>query len=240
MSHFFAEATGDTVGLTKEDYAHAVKSLRLREGEPITLAVGGQKYAALFREDNHYTLAAPLPSPEPTIRTTLFQGLPKGDKMETVVQWNTQGGISRVVPVLFRRCVAQWDAKTIPRKTERLQKIALEAAMQSGRCQVPEIGSPIRWADIPVADYDAVFLPWEESARQGVEGLKSRWLAAKEPPRSVAFIIGPEGGIDGDEAAALMAKGAVPISLGRRIFRTESAGFAALCALLTLSGDLEG
>lgn len=239
MSHFFADVINGTACLKREDHEHALKSLRLKDGEPITLAVNGMMYAAQFNPQNLYTLASPLPGTEPGVHVTLYQGIPKGDKMETVVQTCTQGGVSRIVPVAFRRCVSQWDPSAARKKTDRLRKIAYEAAMQSVRCVVPEITAPVRPQDIPFDAFDAVFMPWEESARAGGMGLKGFFAKAERPIRTAAIIIGPEGGIDREEAEALIEKGAVPISLGKRIFRTETAGFAALTALMALTGNLE-
>ena len=239
MSHFFAQTENGIAYLTEEDLYHAEKSLRLKPGESITLAADGKKYAAKFDPANRYILSDLLPDPEPGLQVTLFQGIPKGDKMETIVQAATQCGVYSVVPVLFRRCVSQWDEKSAAKKTARLQKIALEAAKQSGRCVVPGIGTPVSPEAIPVDRFDAVLMPWEESARQGQEGLRAWWNTLAVPPRTAALIIGPEGGIDEAEAHALTGRGAVPVSLGKRIFRTETAGFAALAALMLLSGDLE-
>ena len=239
MSHFFAQMENGTARLSDEDLCHAERSLRLKEGEMITLAVDGCKYASEFSPANRFILKERLPDPEPGIGVTLYQGIPKGDKMETIVQAATQGGVSRIVPVSFSRCVSQWDPKSAEKKTARLNKIALEAAKQSGRCRVPEICAPMRPSDIPTDRFDAALMPWEESARRGQRGLDAWWHDRGTKPRTVALIIGPEGGIDDAEAQMLIARGAVPVSLGPRIFRTETAGFAALTALMLLSGDLE-
>ncbi len=238
MSHFFAEGSLEAAYLSDEDMAHALKSLRLKEGEEITLALDGKRYAARFSAANRYTLSDPLPDTEPGITVTLYQGIPKADKMDMIVQACTQGGVSRIVPVAFKRCVSIWDQASAVKKTARLQRIALEAAKQSGRCRVPEILPPVTSDRIDPGAYDAALLPWEESARHGMGGLRSWWAGRAHKPLSAAIIIGPEGGISSEEASMLIKAGACPVSLGPRIFRTETAGFAALAALLALAGEL--
>ncbi len=239
MPHFFAETDGKSAFLSPEDLFHAQRVLRMREGEVFTFALDGKRYRAAFSASNRYPLSDPLPGTEPTLRLTLFQGIPKGDKLEQIAQKCTEGGLNALVPVAMERCNALWDPGAVRKKQERLQKIIREAAMQSCRSSVPSVSAPVSLKSLDLTGYDAAVFPWEETARAGGRGLKTWWFSQDPPPRSIALIIGPEGGISGEEAAFLTGKGAVPLSLGPRIFRTETAGLAALAALMCLSGNMD-
>ena len=154
--------------------------------------------------------------------------------MDYIVQKCTEGGVFRIQPVLFSRCVARWEEKDAARKQARYQRIAAEAAKQSGRALTPEIGLPLTIGQLCalVPGHDLALVPWEE---QKPGGIRTAW----QNERDTALIIGPEGGIAPEEIQALQAAGARAVTLGRRIFRTETAGLAALISLLTITGDME-
>jgi len=238
MHRFFAKRLDDThAALLPDEAAHALKVLRLSAGDDCQALMEGQVYAAHIEETSPEVillLEYQLPSPEPSVRITPYQGLPKGDKMDYIAQKCTEAGIYRIVPVLFSRCVAKWEKKDDDKKLPRWQRIAAEAAKQCGRAITPEILSPLSvkalCAALPLHDLSLV--PWEE---QKGNGLKKNWTGQKD----VAIVIGPEGGISPEEIQLLKAAGAVPVTLGPRIFRTETAGLAAGISLLTLSGDME-
>lgn len=237
MHRFFVRRTGDAAAeLLPEEETHALKVLRMNAGDPCQALLEGRVYHARITGVSPrvtVALGEEAPCPEPSVRVTLYQGIPKGDKMDYIVQKGTEAGISRVVPVTFSRCVAQWTDRDAEKKTARLQRIAREAAKQSGRAAVPQIDPPLSLRQLPrlLAAHEAVFVPWEEARGRGV----ASYLNGQ---KDLALLIGPEGGISEDEIAFLRSLGAVPVTLGPRIFRTETAGLAALISILTLTGDM--
>lgn len=236
MHRFFASRAGDGQAvLSAEEAAHALRVLRLKEGDCCQAIVDGGLYTAAIAQTAPQvtlTLGDALPSPEPGVEVTLYQGLPKGDKMDFLAQKCTEAGVCRIVPVLFSRCVAKWD-RSDEKKLQRWQRIAAEAAKQSGRAMVPEIRPPITVAQLCAAlpGHALSLVPWEE---QRGNGIARQWHGQK----NVALVIGPEGGIAAEEIALMQSAGAVPVTLGPRILRTETAGLAALISLLTISGDM--
>ena len=238
MHRFFARRLDDRRAvLSPEESQHALRVLRMTQGEECQAILEGNLFAATIEQaadEVVLLLGEQLPSPEAGVRITLYQGLPKGDKMEYILQKCTELGVHRFVPVAFSRCVVKWDKKDDQKKLPRWQRIALEAAKQSGRALVPEVESPISFQELlrRIPSHEAVLIPWEEERGNGI---RKKWLGEKD----VAIIIGPEGGMDAAEIEQMQAAGARPVTLGPRIFRTETAGLAAAIALLALSGDME-
>ena len=238
MHRFFAERLDEsTAWLLPEEEAHALRVLRLRPGDACQALLEGQVYAATIREISPrvtLTLTNALPSPEPTVSITLYQGIPKGEKMDYIAQKCTEAGVCRIVPVTFSRCVTNWDGKDTAKKQARFQRIAAEAAKQSGRAVTPEVSLPLSFGELyeQVSVHDLILVPWEEEHGNGI---RANWRGEKD----VAIIIGPEGGMSPEEIDRLKAAGAKPVTLGPRIFRTETAGLASVISLLTLSGDME-
>lgn len=240
MARFFVESVaGDSHVLTGADAAHAAKSLRMRAGERLTLCDTAQmEYDCVIRSveegavlldvtDKHPSVA------EPGLRITLYQGLPKGDKMDLIVQKAVELGVFRVVPTLCARCVSRPDAKSLRKKRERWQKIAEEAAKQSGRGRIPEVGEALELQEAlaEAAGEDLLLLCYEGGGRK---------ISALLPAgaRSAAVFIGPEGGFEPVEAEAALRAGGCHATLGARILRTETAPLAALTALLCAAGEL--
>lgn len=238
MHRFFAERTGpDTAVLSKEESTHALRVLRMNAGDACQAILEGELYAAQIQEAKEPVtlfLGDKLPTTEAAVRITLYQGLPKGDKMEFILQKCTEIGVHRFVPVLFSRCVVKWDKKDNEKKLPRWQRIVQEAAKQSGRAAVPEVEAPITLKQLfsRVESHGQVLVPWEEEKGNGI---RKKWRSAQD----VAIVIGPEGGMDEKEVTALQEMGAAAVTLGPRILRTETAGMAAAVSLLTLSGDME-
>lgn len=238
MHRFFAERLdGGRAVLPPGEETHALRVLRMRRGDACQALLEGGVFAADILETEPRVilkLGEALPSPEPSVRVTLYQGVPKGEKMDYIAQKCTEAGVYRIVPVDFSRCVARWDGKDAAKKQARFQRIAAEAAKQSGRAMTPEIGLPITVRQLceTLKQHDLVLVPWEEERGNGI---RANWREQK----NVAVVIGPEGGITPEEIERMKASGAVPVTLGPRIFRTETAGLAALISLLTLSGDME-
>ena len=234
-------APGDEIPLPKEEAQHALKVLRLSEGDEIDALDGaGGRFRAVVVSARGgecvVRLTESLPSNEPPVRLTLYQGLPKADKLEFIVQKLTELGAAAVVPVKMERSVVRTDAKDGEKRRERLSKIAHEAAKQCRRALAPEIAAPLTWKQTlsRMAGHDLILVPWED-ARENT--LKQAFAAAPEA-RSIGLVVGPEGGMAAEEIAALKEIGAQPVTLGRRILRAETAAVAAAAVTMALWGDL--
>lgn len=234
MMSFFAERV-DTLSarLNEEDCHHALQVLRLREGEKLKAVVEGACFEAVLIPQGREALlklGSPLPDPEPRLKITLYQGLPKGDKMELIIQKACELGVHRIVPCLFSRCVARIHPGQEGSKIKRFQKIAKEAAMQSGRAQIPEVALPLQFPDIAPAlsRHAESLIFWEEA-------LPAPLKTVYEGSLDLAILVGPEGGMSASEVSALPGKKA---SLGPRILRTETAGIAGVSALMALSQEI--
>ncbi|MBR1532684.1 MAG: RNA methyltransferase, partial [Eubacterium sp.] len=170
---------------------------------------------------------------EPDCKVTIYQGVPKGSKMEDIIQKCTELGVCKIVPTLTKRCVSRPDEKGAKKKNERYSKIALEAAQQSGRGIIPEIAPQVTLKQALADDNSDLKIVFYEG---GGEPLTS--LVAPDV-KSVSVYIGPEGGFDGDEVELIKAGGASVATLGKRILRTQTAPVAALTAIMLLTNNLE-
>ena len=155
---------------------------------------------------------------------TLFQGIPKFDKMELIIQKNTEVGVKKIVPVLMERTVVKLDEKTINKKIERWQKISEVAAKQSMRDIIPEVENVIKLKDIEKQNYDIVLVAYENEDKNMLKSELIKLKNEKMNKYNIAIVIGPEGGIAEKEIEILKNMGAVFVSLGKRILRTETAG----------------
>ena len=187
--------------INNEDVAHITKVLRLKCGDEITVCDGqGYDYKAVIDEIAPKEIICSITEKkkcetEPNIEVTLFQGIPKAAKMDNIIQKTTELGISRIVPVMLDRCVVKLEnSKAEAKKQERWQKIANEAAKQSGRGVVPEIMMPVNLdtAIRMASELDLCFAPYECEEQKRLKEV----LTSKFDIKSVGFIIGPEGGFD--------------------------------------------
>ena len=244
MHRFFADQGCDTDGiyrLAEEDARHAVSVLRLKAGSHIEVICCGQRFLAEIlsadRSNVRVRALSPLPSTEPGLSVTLFQGIPKGDKMDLIVQKATELGVSRIVPLIMNRCVVKTGSADIRHKLDRWRRISREAMKQSGRCLIPEITDPVTLHAVPglVGLPGINVVPWENANQYGPLAFR------KEHPSvsSLGIIIGPEGGIDQEEISFLMDSGFICITLGKRILRTETAGLASVAVFMSLYGEME-
>ena len=232
MHRFFAMPEGGHARITGEDFSHISRVLRLKVGDALTLSDGqGMDYAARIEALEPAAalcrVEAAFPSKgEPRCRVTLFQCLPKGAKLETIIQKCTELGVYRIQPVMSRCCVPM--PADFSKKLPRYNRIAYEAAKQSRRGLVPAVLNLMPLSALEPKDFDLMLLAYEQ------EGGRSLRTALREnpAPANAALIIGPEGGFDEDEAGALTGRGAIAVSLGPRILRTETAGPAMLAQLL--------
>ena len=251
MYHFFVEpaqihATEKKVSIFGEDVNHIRNVLRMKEGEEITVTASsdqggetaGKQYRCRIREFGEEEIfcdlcweensGAELPS-----RIYLFQGLPKGDKMETIIQKTVELGVYEVVPVAMNRCVVKLDAKKAGSKVARWQAIAEAAAKQSGRGRIPKVASVCSFKEaLSHADKEGITLkliPYELA--EGMAATK-KLIESVKPGEAVGIIIGPEGGLEQAEVEQARAAGFSPITLGKRILRTETAGMTVVSWLM--------
>lgn len=239
MPRFFLEdVSGNTLLLTGQDAAHVRRSLRMREGEELTVCDGQGtdclcEIAGFPGEEVALRVCRCFPTPnEPALSVTLYQGLPKGDKMDWIVQKAVELGVTSVVPVETARSVVSLGDKAA-KKTARWQKIASEAAGQSGRGILPAVETPLTWKQMLAKLRGEPILLFYEGGGEPLTRLVS-------PDTShLAVVIGPEGGFEPQEVAELQALGAHLATLGPRILRCETAPVAALAVLMALTGNME-
>lgn len=250
MARFFVheEAIQDNiVFVTGPDVKHIARVLRLEPGDILeicTLDGQAREFRAIIREITNKDVTCVITGEktgmtEPPVQVTLYQGLPKGEKMEFVIQKSVELGVKRVVPVLCERTVVKLDEKKAADRQKRWQRVAEEAAKQSRRTVIPTVTMPVtfRQAVEQVNSEMLAIMPWEEEQIKGIRPVLT-WKA--EANRNVAVFIGPEGGFSREEADLARARGVVPVSLGPRIMRTETAGIVAVAIILYELGDLGG
>ncbi|MBC8530907.1 16S rRNA (uracil(1498)-N(3))-methyltransferase [Gehongia tenuis] len=230
MPEDFGEGTATIRG---EDAVHIRRVLRMEKGERIIVCDGrGTDYDAVLEAVGETALAklekGRPNAAEPPVNVTLFQGLAKGERMDYVVQKAVEYGVHTIVPVEMKRSVARLKEKD--RKVQRWQRIAFEAAKQCGRGRVPEVqeGVALKEALPAMAELDLVVAAYENEKRTSLKAV----LRGHPQAVNIGLVVGPEGGLDEAEIKDLLAMGFAAASLGPRIFRTESAGPAALAMIL--------
>ncbi len=240
MPRFFTnEIDENNIILTGSDANHIGRSLRMRVGEGITVCCAGVDYvcdiAGITPDSVYLTLREKhICAAEPSVRITLFQAVPKLDKLEFIIQKCVELGVSEIVPVLTRRCISRPDERDFAKKLPRLQKIAEEAAKQSGRGMIPTV-SPIvsyKRALEMMSGLDRSIILYEE------EGGRRFGETELTDARTVGLLIGSEGGFDREEAEAAVAAGAQQVWLGKRILRCETAPITAVSILMFLTNNM--
>jgi 16S rRNA (uracil1498-N3)-methyltransferase len=248
---------GRQARITGEEFKHLKTVLRLKVGDVVEVFDGaGRGYEGTLTEvGSAYAMVAMERSVtgqrDSPIRIALGQGIPKSDKMDWIVQKATELGVDVIYPISLARCVTRLDeaAKIINRRT-RWQKIASEAAKQSGRLRVPLVMAPRGLDDFlsHISATDLFLVPWEQGAKslkevlhseEGAKPLKEI-LHSEERAKSgmIYVLIGPEGGITSEEIRTCEQAGGRVLTLGPRILRTETAGLALICALQYHLGDM--
>lgn len=244
MPRFFVDAvqiSGDTVTLTGDDAHHISRSLRMASGEHITVCDGkGTEYRCVLTDFFPDRVCAGIlhsePScTEPPYRAVIYQALPKGDKMDSVIQKAVECGAAEIVPFESERCIVRIRGNERERKGERRNRIALEAAKQCGRGIVPPVRDTLSYAQA-VSDAARAELPlfcYEGEETEPLPAVLRRFAAdrVKGGPASISVMIGSEGGFSPDEVACARAAGMLPVGLGRRILRTETAASFVLACL---------
>lgn len=238
MPRFFIDKKDIVDGvatLSGEDASHIALSLRMTVGERLTLCdKEGCDYdgeiVSVSRESVTLSVSSVSPSEsEPPYFVRLYQCLPKGDKLETVIQKAVECGVCEIVPVQSSRCIVKMKPEDVRKKLLRYNRIAEEAAKQSGRGRIPAVRAPLSYkeaiAEMKAAD--TAFLCYENEDGTTLATM----LRARGASESVAFLIGPEGGLSSEEVALAAENGVPSVSLGKRILRTETAAPFVLAVL---------
>lgn len=233
MPKFFCEEIQDgRATLTGEDAAHLIKVLRVRPGEELTLCdLQGTDYTGRVSSVAQGAVVVEILSSmpcaaEPKSKITLFMALPKGDKMELIVQKAVELGVHEIVPVLVKRCVSRPEAGALEKKTARWQKISAEAAKQSGRGIIPAVLPTCSFAEaLNQMDAFERRILFYEQATVPLGGLL-------KAPAKTAIFVGPEGGFEPEEVQLAATAGVHICTLGPRILRCETAPLAAISVLL--------
>ncbi len=226
------------VTITGPDVNHIRNVLRMKPGEELDVTDGqdGREYRCAVRSFGENAVDCELrfvreEGVELPSRIHLFQGLPKADKMELIVQKAVELGVYRILPVETKRCIVKLDEKKAESRTARWQQISESAAKQSRRGIIPEVTKPLQFRKaLELAEgMDLKLIPYELA--EGME--KTRQLIeSARPGQDVAVFIGPEGGFDEEEIREAAERGIEPITLGKRILRTETAPLAVLSWLM--------
>lgn len=240
MQHFFvrpSQVEGTQIRIEGSDVNHIKNVLRMKVGEQAKLSDGaGKTYLCEIEAFTAETVQMKIleegaADTELPSKLYLFQGLPKNDKMELIVQKAVELGVHEVIPVATKRAVVKLDEKKAAKKVERWNSISESAAKQAGRAIVPEVTNVMTYTQAleKAKELDLVLVPYERA--EGMAETKQIVSAIKKG-QSVGIFIGPEGGFEESEIMQAMEMGAEPITLGRRILRTETAGFTMLSILM--------
>ncbi len=244
MHRFFVEPgqiSESTVVISGEDFKHITKVLRLGKDDVIEVCDGqGNDYQVVLDSPADRTISGQIKKQEPSqgetpaLSITLYQGLPKGTKMEMIIQKAVELGVYEIVPFSSLRAIVQIKDKQ-DKKIDRWQRIAYEAAKQSKRGIIPVVKAPLTLSGVlqQASCYDLMLLAYEDENRQTLKEALTAFEKKQDidKPLKIAVIIGPEGGFAPQEAAACQQAGVVSVSLGTRILRTETAGMVVLSQL---------
>lgn len=240
MSKFFVNASAicdSTIRITDgDDIKHMTKVLRLSEGDIISVSDTVQfEYTAEIRSITKDQVEVKILDKqkfarEPDLKVTLFQGVPKQGKMETIIQKTVELGVNSIVPVFTDRSVVV-DHGNFHKKIDRWQKIADEAVKQCKRGIIPEIQTAMTFQEVlnALIKYELIIFPYENEEDRTIKDCLRK---ISQKPRNAALIIGPEGGFSDKEAEELIRIGARSVSLGKTILRTETAGMAAIAMMM--------
>lgn len=245
MYRFFVESNQigeESISITGADVNHIKNVLRMKIGETVLISDGNDReYTCCIDALSDDEVIAKIedvngPERELSVKVTLFQALPKSDKMEMIIQKMVELGVYEIVPVSTKRCVVKLDAKKAKKKAERWQAISLSAAKQSKRGIVPKVEKPVSFQQAieNAGEMDLILIPYENAenmdyTREIIRGIK--------PGMRIGVFIGPEGGFAPEEVETAVKGGAKEITLGRRILRTETAGLALMSAIMFMNEE---
>ena len=240
MPRFFTETINETKGtISGDDAKHIAKVLRMHAGEKLVACdCQGFDYDCVIDSltDKDVELSVErkyLSETEPSVRVTLYQAMPKSDKMELIIQKAVELGVSAIVPVQTKRCVSRPDAKSMAKKLERYNRIALEAAKQCGRGRIPQV--------LPMLDFTEAIKAMKEDQRAFLFYENSTSSFRKELEQgvsSVSIMVGAEGGFEEEEVQKALDLDIASLSLGKRILRCETAPLAALSIIMYETGNM--
>ena len=233
MNNFFADKSSfnnNQIELTGDNYKHISKVLRMSVNEKISVCNTDTniRYIANIEEIDSQKIKCQIleecPSNEMNIKVTLFQGLPKSDKMELIIQKTVELGVNKIVPLEMKNCIVK--VKDIDKKTNRWQAISESAAKQSIRNIIPKVENIKNIKNIKeeLKNYDLVLVAYEKEEKNKLKNI----LKDYNKIENIAVIIGPEGGISEEEITMLQESKAISVSLGKRILRTETAPITIL------------
>ena len=240
MQKFFVEnrqIENDKIILEGTDVNHIINVLRMKNKDEIQIGNKNslETYIAEIEEIYNDKIIANIIEKldinnEPKVQVDLYQGLPKFDKMELIIQKTTEIGINKIIPIDMTRCVVKLNEKDVKKKIDRWQKIAEVAAKQSKRGKIPEIENKIKIKEVTnrIGDYDLFLVAYEE---ENTNNLKNT-LKDLKINNKIGILIGPEGGIAKEEIDNLKEAGAKVITLGKRILRTETAPIVLVSNIL--------
>ncbi|MBR4292889.1 MAG: 16S rRNA (uracil(1498)-N(3))-methyltransferase [Clostridia bacterium] len=240
MPKFFvptADVVGSDIYIRGDDARHIALSLRMAVGETIQVCDFSQsEYTCTLTQIKSDLVVAHIIETfkcqtEPPSRIILYQALPKGDKMDTIVQKSVECGVYKIVPFLSERCISRPDEKSMEKKLARWQKISKEAAMQCGRGVIPELSSLIsfeRMLDEDDGDNTLKLFCYEGDRTLPLTNVLDKY---DSPPDTIKIIIGGEGGFSKLEAEKAISSGFIPCGLGKRILRCETAAPFTLACL---------
>lgn len=243
MNRFYVDANFEfcPVLRDRDEIDHIRKVLRYRKGDKVEIFDAKKKeYLAVIKEINRDEILFEIETvkqkrKENSLRSTLYQGIAKGTRMEFVMQKSTELGMDEIVPVRFERCVAKLDAND--KKIDRWNKICLESAKQSKRNSLCIVREAIDFVEMveELKKYSLVLFLYEEETTLSLKKFLQEWRAREEKsvqrPLDIALIVGPEGGIGEDEARILSREGFRSVTLGDNILRTETVGATAMAML---------
>lgn len=242
---------GDSVTVRGDDAHHLTRVMRAKPGDTFIVSDGESREAIVkVRSVGKDEVLADLVEwltmeNEPAVDVWIAQSLPKGDKMELVIQKGTEIGAAGFIPFVSERTVVQLDSKKEGKRIERWQKIAKEAAEQAHRNKVPAVEAPLTWKELlnRANEADSAWICYEKESTQELRIAIQRALDAKAGSASrpkLLLIIGPEGGFTEQEVIAAEAAGCKSVSLGKRILRTETAAMVGLACILYEAGEMGG
>ncbi len=228
-----------TVTILGDDFHHISRVMRMEPGEEIIVVNenGLSAIATISEITNEAVIGTVIEwnneESELPIKVVIASGLPKGDKLEYIVQKGTELGASEFIPFIAARSVVKWDSKKVSKKVERLQKIAKEAAEQSHRAVLPSVLEPMTVAELIQygENFNYKLVAFEEAAKQGEKAKLAQVLTEAKAGQSILFVFGPEGGLTNEEVSKLNHAGFIACGLGPRILRTETAPLYALAAV---------
>ena len=233
MSKFFVKQNqieNNAIKVIGEDVNHIANVLRMRKNDEIQLCNQdtGENYLVIITNISKDCVECAIKekietTTESNVHITLFQGIPKFEKMELIIQKCTEIGVKNIVPVMMERTVVKLDDKVANKKLERWQKIAEIASKQSKRDCIPNVEKIIKIKEIEESKFDRVLVAYENEEHNMLKNELNK-LKKQEKEYNIAIVIGPEGGISEKEIDVLKEKNAVFVSLGKRILRTETAG----------------